>query len=135
MNRGLLATLRDLRCRVAAVVLFALLLPLAAALLPQQALSAEQAFARDLAASVCSDTGIAHAGGQPAAPVHHEACILCAGCAAASSPALAAASEAYAVRMGSASPSHRPATPGLPPLLAALLDATPPRGPPAPALG
>lgn len=112
-------------------VALALLLPAIAGLLPQPALSASAALERDLLVSVCGrdmpqqqDEGSRH-------PSGHDHCVLCSAHGTDCSPSLAAAAPAFmSVPPRTGIPSAVRAGVIAPPLQA-LLDASPPRGPPA----
>ena len=111
-------------------VALALVLPALAGLLPQPALSAAAALDRDLMLSVCgqqvpgkTDGGQQHQG--------HDHCVLCSSHCPNCSPSLDSAGPAFAARPHLAGiPLSATAQAIAPPLLA-LLDASPPRGPPA----
>jgi hypothetical protein len=104
-------------------VALALLLPALIGLLPQPALSAASAFERDLLLSVCGED----------APQHqstHDHCVLCGSQCSGFSPSLAKAEPAFtAAPRRSLEPAVTVAATLAPPLQA-LLDASPPRGPP-----
>ena len=131
MVRGWLSPCRTHRRSIVHAVLFALLLPLLLAIAPQPSLSASATLERDLALSICSGSGADHPAGQDDHSAGHQQCILCASCATGQAPLLGGGSAAFmaAPRTTEARPvlPHR----GVPPLLRAMLDARPPRGPPA----
>jgi hypothetical protein len=112
-------------------VVLALVLPLVFGLLPQLAGATANALDRDIAASVC---GPSNPGGPAEGTAHHTGhgdCILCGSCAAIGGAAPAGSGAAFSAvpRRVEAVPAVPPA--GLPPPLRALLDASPPRGPPS----
>ncbi|MFM8745602.1 MAG: hypothetical protein ACKOED_02900 [Aestuariivirga sp.] len=109
----------------------ALLLPALFVMLPQPALSAAAALDRDLAYGLCGPSGGPNDDSVPRNHAGHGDCILCVTSCPACGPNLAPAEPAF-----TAWPVH-PGIPGpreiaaiaLP--LRALIDARPPRGPPA----
>jgi hypothetical protein len=110
-------------------VLLAILVPVLLGLLPQPVSS----FERDLAVSVCGTQT------QPGAPGHqsggHDHCILCSAGCTHSGPALAGPVPAFAPAAPEPCAFARiTAQAGIPLPLRALLDASPPRGPPASSL-
>lgn len=110
-------------------VAVALVLPVLIGLLPQPALSAASALERDLLLSICGeDLPQPGSGGhQPT----HDHCVLCGNHCPSCSPSLASAAPAF---LAVPRRSHLPlaaAAAVIPPPLQALLDASPPRGPPA----
>lgn len=130
MRKGALAGLRKMRRWLVQAVALALLLPALIGLVPQPALSAAAALDRDLMLSVC---GQAMPGQGDGGQQHrdHDHCVLCSSHGASWNPSLDTAEPAFAAR---------PRLPGIPqaataqaiaPPLLALLDASPPRGPPA----
>jgi hypothetical protein len=132
MHWGLLGSLRARRRVAIHAVVLALVLPLLLGLAPMRAAAGEAALARDIAASLC---GPSVPGGLPDGTEDHRghgACILCASCAV---PAVSPPGEAIAALLAPPRPAggFRPMpAAGVPPPLRALLDASPPRGPPAP---
>lgn len=128
MHRGLIAWLRSCRRSIAQTLVLALLVPLLLGLLPQPGLSAGQALARDIAASICDPSGEQRGEHQPQG--HHDSCILCTSGQCASTPSLAAASAAFTAFPQEAGPLPPAARIGIPALLEALIDGSPPRGPP-----
>ena len=115
-------------------VVLALVLPLLLGLLPQLAGAGANSLDRDIAASVC---GPSNPGGPAEGTAHrsgHGDCILCASGAAGGGAVPAGSIAAFCAvpRRVEALPALPPA--GLPPPLRALLDASPPRGPPPAAL-
>lgn len=130
MRNGCLVPLRSLRRWFVHAVALALLLPALIGLLPQPAISASAALERDVLMSVCGqdapqqqDEGSGH-------PSGHDHCVLCASHGQASSPSLASATPAFmpVPLRGGIAVSVRPGA--IAPPLQALLDASPPRGPP-----
>jgi hypothetical protein len=133
MHWGLLGSLRARRRVAVHAVVLALVLPLLLGLAPPRAVAGEAALARDIAASFCGSSvpGELPDGGTADHP-GHGACILCASCAV---PAASTPGEAVAALLAPPRPAggFRPMpAAGIPPPLRALLDASPPRGPPAP---
>lgn len=130
MRTGLLARLRRLRrCLVQAVVL-AFVLPALVGLLPQPALSAAAALDRDLLLSVCGqDMPQPQDGGRQ--PAGHDHCVLCGTHCPSCSPSLAAGAPAFAVAPRRSACHAVPAAAAMALPLKALIDASPPRGPPA----
>jgi hypothetical protein len=130
MHRGCLGFLRIRRRVTIHAVVLALVLPLVLGLLPQLAMAADNSLDRDVAASIC---GPSNPGGPADGTIHHSGhgdCILCASCAATGVvPAGSTAAFGAEPRRVEAVPAVPPA--GLPQPLRALLDASPPRGPPA----
>lgn len=128
MRGGLVTRLRGLRRWVAQAVALALLLPALIGLLPQPALSAASAFERDLLLSFCGENGPQQGGGQHQST--HDHCVLCGSHCSSLSPSLANAEPAFtAAPRRSDEPAVTVAATLAPPLQA-LLDASPPRGPP-----
>lgn len=131
MRKGPLASLRNMRRWFAQAVVLAVVLPALIGLLPQPALSETAALARDVMISVCGqdlpqqpDGGSQHKSG-------HDHCVLCGTQCLNCSPSLASAGPAFAAMpRQSAIPVAAAASTVAPPLQA-LLDASPPRGPPA----
>jgi hypothetical protein len=115
---------------IVATVILALLLPVFVSLLPQPALSASAALDRDIALSLCNPSGEPQKQGIPHHKPGHDHCILCAVSGPSCSPGLAAAGPAFANRpLTAAVPLPLQAlAPSLP--LRALLESSPPRGPP-----
>jgi len=129
MRGGIVTRLRALRRWFAQAVALALLLPALIGLLPQPALSAASALERDLLLSVCGQDLPQPGGGQH--QTSHDHCVLCGNHCPGCSPSLATAAPAFtAVPRRSATPEASAADAIAPPLQA-LLDASPPRGPPA----
>lgn len=131
MARGSLSAFRMHRRGIVQAVLFALLLPLLLGLAPQPSLSASAALERDLALSICSSSSADHPVGQEQHGGAHQHCILCASCAAAHAPLLAGGAAAFAPKPLAEGARPVPPQAGLAFPLRALLDARPPRGPPA----
>jgi hypothetical protein len=79
MMKGLMTVLRRQQRAVSRVVVLAFLLPLLLGLLPQRALSAEEALLRDLATSLCpEDVAGLPIGHQPGDQSdRHGQCVLC----------------------------------------------------------
>jgi hypothetical protein len=117
-----------LRRWLAQAVALALLLPALIGLLPQPALSAASAFERDLMLSVCGEDASQQGGGHH--PSTHEHCVLCASHCSSLSPSLANAAPAFTAAPRRSAEPMVTAAPALAPPLQALLDASPPRGPP-----
>ena len=114
----------------AQAVVFALVLPVLIGLLPQPALSATAALERDLVASVCGQDVPRLPDGGPQHQERHDHCVLCGNQCSSTSPSLAAASPAFSSmprRLVIPAPA---AALKLAAPLQALLDASPPRGPP-----
>ena len=129
MRKGILASLRNMRRWVIQAVALAFVLPALIGLLPEPALSAAAALDRDIMASVCGQQMPQH---QDGSPLHagHEHCVLCASHGAASSPSLADAAPAFAPAPRRAGVIAAATPRSMAPPLQALLDASPPRGPP-----
>ena len=131
MHRAWIISLRALRRSLAAAVAVALLLPALLTLLPQPALSASAALDRDLAHALCNPLGGPQDESAPVNHADHGHCILCGTSCPACSPTLTPAGAAFATRpaiTAAATPREHVA---LVPLLLALIDTSPPRGPPA----
>ncbi|WP_421693219.1 hypothetical protein [Aestuariivirga sp.] len=111
-------------------VLFAFVLPVLLGLVPQQALSASAALDRDIQLSVCGKDG-SQQGGGGSHQSPHEHCILCSSGCPSCSPALGAAAPAFAAVPRPVAVPQPSQTLSLSPPLRALLDASPPRGPPS----
>lgn len=129
MRRGPLTGLRNMRRWFVHAVALALVLPALVALLPQPALSASAALERDLLVSVCGRSmPLPDHSGQH--QVTHDHCVLCGNHCPGCSPSLAGAGPAFApVPRDGARPTA--ATSGaIAPPLQALLESSPPRGPP-----
>jgi len=110
-------------------VALALLLPILIGLLPQPALSAAAALERDVMLSVCGSDQPQQPGGEHHAT--HDHCVLCGNHGPNFTPTLASAAPAFtAVPRRSVAPAAATEQ-ALAPPLQALLDASPPRGPPA----
>lgn len=128
MRKGGLARLRNMRRWFAHAVVLALVLPALVGLLPRPALSAAAALDRDLLMSVCSQ----NLPQQDQSPhqATHDHCVLCGNHCPSISPSLAGGAPAFLPaprRGGIPGPA---AVHAIPPPLQALLDASPPRGPP-----
>lgn len=111
----------------AQAVALALLLPVLSGLLPQPALSAAAALERDIMLSVCG-------GDQPQGDEHratHDHCVLCGNQGPTCTPSLATAAPAFALVPRRSLRPVAAAAEALAPPLQALIDASPPRGPPA----
>ena len=109
-------------------VALALLLPMLIGLLPQPAVSAAAALERDVMLSVCGSDQSQQPGGEHHAT--HDHCVLCGTHGPNFTPTLASAAPAFtAAPRRSVAPAAAAAVIPLP--LQALLDASPPRGPPA----
>ena len=114
----------------AQAVVLAFMLPAVLGLLPQPALSASTALERDILISVCGQNG----SGQQDRDRHgasHEHCVLCGNPCPICSPSLTAATPAFGARPGLAGVPRAATADTVPAPLRALLDASPPRGPPA----
>jgi len=110
-------------------VALAMLLPALVGLLPQPALSASAALDRDLLISVCGqDMPQLPDGGQHQSG--HDHCLLCGNHCPSCSPSLASAGPAFTVVPRHAGRPQVAAARAIAPPLQALLDASPPRGPP-----
>jgi hypothetical protein len=130
MRKGLLARLRNMRRWFIHAVVLTLMLPGLFGLLPQPALSASAALARDLQASVCGrDLPQQQGGGQH--DQAHEHCMLCSSHCASCSPSLDSQTPAFAAAPRRSALASIEAAHLRPLPLQALLDASPPRGPPA----
>ena len=130
MRKGLLARLRNTRRWLIHAVALMLMLPALMGLLPQPALSASAALARDLQASVCGrDLPQQQGGGQH--DQAHEHCMLCTSHCASCSPSHARQMPAFAAAPRRSALASIEAAHLRPLPLQALLDASPPRGPPA----
>ena len=130
MRKGIVTRLRGLRRWVIQAVALAFVLPALLGLLPQPALSASAALDRDLMMSVCGQDGPAQPDGGPQHQTTHDHCVLCGTNCPSCSPSLASPAPAFAV-----TPRHAPipepaAIAAIASPLQALLDASPPRGPP-----
>lgn len=130
MHKGGLATFRNMHRWFVHAVMLALLLPALIGLLPQPAVSASAALERDLLVSVCGrdtpqqqDEGSRH-------PAGHDHCVLCSSHGTACSPSLAGAEPAFTPVPPQAGAPSRVRDGAIAPPLQALLDASPPRGPP-----
>lgn len=128
MHGGIVTRLRGLRRWVAQAVALALLLPALIGLLPQPALSAASAFERDLLLSVCGEGAPQQGGGQHQST--HDHCVLCSGHCSGVSPNLANVAPAFTAAPRRADEPAMTVAATLAPPLQALLDASPPRGPP-----
>ena len=114
----------------AQAVVLAFMLPALIGLLPQLALSASSALERDVLTSVCGQNG----SGQQDRDRHsasHEHCVLCGNPCPNCSPSLADATPAFGARPALAGVPRAATADIMPAPLQALLDASPPRGPPA----
>lgn len=114
----------------AQAVMLAFVLPAVIGLLPQPALSASTALDRDIMMSVCGQDMPGQPGGDQQHQATHDHCMLCGNHCQSCCPTLGASAPAFA-----ATPRHagipQAATPeALASPLQALLDASPPRGPP-----
>lgn len=114
---------------LAQAVALALVLPALIGMMPQPALSADAALARDLLLSVCGEDVPQQGGGAQHAA--HDHCVLCASHCSSLSPSLTAAAPAFSAVPRQAHLRLAAATAHIPPPLQALLDASPPRGPPS----
>ena len=121
--------MREKRRWIIQAVVFALVLPALMALVPQQALSASASLDRDILLSVCGKDGPQQDGGG-AHTSPHEHCILCSSSCPSCSPALGAVAAAFASIPRALTVPRRAQAQSLAPPLQALLDASPPRGPP-----
>lgn len=113
----------------AQAVALALLLPMLIGLLPQPALSAAAALERDVLLSVCGSDQSQQPGGEHHAT--HDHCVLCGAQCLSCSPTLASAAPAFTAVPRQSSLFEAIAAGAIPLPLQALLDASPPRGPPA----
>lgn len=120
---------RPMRRWLAHAVALALVLPVLVGLLPQPALSAASALERDLLLSVCGQD-LPHQGGGEHQSTHDH-CVLCGSHGSTCSPSLASAAPAFSAAPRRSDLSEVTATAAIAPPLQALLDASPPRGPPA----
>ena len=129
MRKGVLASLRNMRRWFAQAVVLALVLPALVGLLPQPALSATAALDRDLLLSVCGQN-LPQPGQDGQHQSTHDHCVLCGNHCPSCSPSLASGSPAFTpVPRHSGRPEPATAEAIAAPLQA-LLDASPPRGPP-----
>lgn len=122
--------MRGLRRWLAQAVALVLILPALLAVLPQPALSAAAALDRDLVISVCGQDGPQQKG----APQHqtgHDHCVLCGSNCPGCSPSLLSAGPAFEALPEPPAPPRAGTAQAIAPPLQALLDASPPRGPPA----
>ncbi|MEI7600523.1 MAG: hypothetical protein WCJ41_14530 [Aestuariivirga sp.] len=115
----------------AQAVMLAFVLPAIIGLLPQPALSASTALDQDILMSVCGQDLPGQPDGGQQHQATHDHCMLCGNHGQSCCPTLGASAPAFA-----ATPRHvgipQTATPeALASPLQALLDASPPRGPPA----
>jgi|GEM_PF-4003914 len=131
MRKGALAGMRNMRRWFIHAVALALMLPAIIGLLPQQALPASAAFDRDHLVSVCGqdlpkqrNDGGQHQGG-------HDHCVLCAGHGFNCSPGIASVASASTAALPPGGIPQAATALALAPPLQVLLDARPPRGPPA----
>jgi hypothetical protein len=122
--------LRALRRGVAAAMAVALVLPALLTLLPQPALSAAVALDRDLLHSLCDPSGAPHDDGEPPNHADHGNCILCGTSCPAGGPSLTPAGPAFTALPAPPGISKPRKAVAVPPPLRALIDASPPRGPP-----
>lgn len=129
MRNGVLAKLRIMRRWFAQAVVLAFVLPAIVGALPQPALSASAALDRDLLASFCGqDMPQKQGGGQH--QQSHDHCVLCGNHCPSCSPSLDAASPAFTARPHHAGIPEPATAESIARPLQALLDASPPRGPP-----
>ena len=119
-----------MRRRLVQAVALVLVLPALLALVPQPALSAAEALDRDLMASVCGQQ-VPGQGDQGQQHQLHDHCVLCSSPGASSTPSLATAEPAFAARPRLAAVPQPATARTIAPPLQALLDSSPPRGPPA----
>ena len=112
----------------AQAVALALLLPMLIGLLPQPALSAAAALERDVMLSVCGIDQSQQPGGEHHAT--HDHCVLCGTHGPSFTPTLASAAPAFTTVPRQSSLFEAAAAAVIPLPLQALLDASPPRGPP-----
>ena len=118
-------------CRgLAAAMALAMILPVLMTLLPQPALSAAAALDRDLMHALCDPSGGPHDEDGPQKQADHGNCILCGNSCPACSPTLTPAGAAFATRPALTVPATPREHVALAPPLQALIDASPPRGPP-----
>lgn len=113
---------------LAHAVALALVLPVLIGLLPQPALSAAAALERDLLFSVCGQDGPQQ--GSSGHQSTHDHCVLCSNHCPSCSPSLASAAPAFTAVPRHSALSEAAAAAAIPPPLQALIDASPPRGPP-----
>ena len=110
-------------------VVLALVLPALIGLLPQPALSASAALERDLIISVCGqDAPQQDQNGQHQAV--HDHCVLCGNHCTSCTPSLVGATPAFAAVPRRSGVPQAATAQAIAPPLQALLDASPPRGPP-----
>lgn len=129
MRRGLIAELRALRRWIAQAVAVVLILPALLTLLPQPALSAAAALEQDLLSAVCGQDG-SRQGGAPQHQTSHDHCVLCSSNCPSCSPGLLTAAPAFAALPPPPARPQDGTAQAIAPPLRALLDASPPRGPP-----
>lgn len=113
----------------AQAVALVLLLPMLIGLMPQPALSAAAALERDVLLSVCGSDQSQQPGSEHHAT--HDHCVLCGNHGPSFTPTLASAAPAFTAVPRQSSSFEAIAAGAIPLLLQALLDASPPRGPPA----
>ena len=130
MDTGLLAWLRNTRRWFIQTVALAFVLPVLIGLLPQPALSASAALERDVLASVCGQSVPQQQGGGQHDQAHDH-CVLCSNHCPSCSPSFGSPTAAFAAAPRQSSEAQVEAARLLPGPLQALLDASPPRGPPA----
>lgn len=123
--------MKALRRGLAAAMAVVLLLPALLALLPQPALSASAALDRDLAHALCNPLGGQQDEDAPARHAGHGHCILCGTSCQSFGPSLTPAGPAFTAGPRYYGISKPREVVAVPPPLRALIDASPPRGPPA----
>ncbi len=131
MRNGVLLKLRGMRRWFAQAVMLAFVVPVLINLLPQPALSASAALDRDVMLSVCGQDMQQQQGGHQQHPTSHDHCVLCGSQCPLCSPSLASPAPAFATRPQPAGIPQSAAADALAAPLQSLLDASPPRGPPA----
>ena len=107
-----------------------LVLPALLAILPQPALSAAAALERDVMLSICGQDGPQQDGEGGHRSATHEHCVLCSASCSGVGPGLATATPAFAAQPQRPLLPQKEAAGRLAAPLAALLDASPLRGPP-----
>ena len=112
-------------------VVFAFVLPALIGLLPNPALSASAALDRDVLSSVCGQDMPQQPDGGAPHQTSHDHCVLCGNHCPSCSPSLAATTPAFTAAPRKTDIPAAVTASALAPPLQALLDASPPRGPPA----
>jgi hypothetical protein len=131
MCLGYIRPMASGRRGLVSVLVLALLLPVLIGLLPIPALSATAALERDIAVSLCDPLGEPLQQGSPQHQAGHDHCILCGTSCPCCSPGISPASAAFASRPASSAIPLPQLGSAVMLRLLALLDVSPPRGPPS----